>query len=396
MEKKMISIPERELIPLSDLKVDGDNPNIMTPKQHERLATSIKKYGFIVPIITNKDLLIADGEQRLTVAQSLQMRQVPVIRLPVEDVDRRLLRQVLNKLKGEHELLLDAQEFERIIEAGGEDDLKHLLDLNDRQLEKYLSEIEQPEDETFQTDLEQIKTNIIYGEQYKLGNHILMCGDAFKDLPQLISKVDVIFTDPPYGMKLDTDFSSMKGIAGGNKYEKVVGDNVDYSPEHIFKSVNSNELFLWGADYYAEKIPNRNNGSWIVWDKTEGGISPNSSYDKMFGSNFELCWSKNKHKRAIARFLWKGIFGLSSEDIKKRLHPTQKPTKLCRWFIELFSEPKATILDCFGGSGSTLIACEQTGRVCYMMEIDPRYCQVIIDRWEKYTKQKAELVKPST
>ena len=129
-----IVIPERELVSLADLKVDGNNPNVMTDKQHERLATSIKKYGFIVPIITNKDLLIADGEQRLTVAKSLNMSQVPVIRLSVEDVDRRLLRQVLNKLRGEHEPLLDADEFEKIITLGKEDDLKYLLELDDVKL----------------------------------------------------------------------------------------------------------------------------------------------------------------------------------------------------------------------------------------------------------------------
>ena len=130
-----VLIPDRELVNLSELKVDGNNPNRMTKEQHERLSTSIQKYGFIVPLITNKDLLIADGEQRLTVEQSLNMKQVPVIRLPVEDVDRRLLRQVLNKLRGEHEPLLDADEFEKIIAMGKEDDLKYLLELDDVKLQ---------------------------------------------------------------------------------------------------------------------------------------------------------------------------------------------------------------------------------------------------------------------
>ena len=137
-----VAIPDRELVNLSELKVDGNNPNVMSPQQHERLATSIKKYGFIVPIITNKDLLIADGEQRLTVAKSLNMSQVPVIRLPVEDVDRRLLRQVLNKLRGEHEPLLDADEFEKIITLGKEDDLKYLLALDDVKLQMLRSTLD--------------------------------------------------------------------------------------------------------------------------------------------------------------------------------------------------------------------------------------------------------------
>ena len=134
-----ISIPTAELVAVVDLKTDQQNPNKMSKEQHERLAASIKKWGFIVPIITNKDLLIADGEQRWTVAKSLGMTQVSVIRLPVEDVDRRLLRQVLNKLRGEHELLLDAEEFRKIIDADREGDLKYLLGLEDDDLKKYLN-----------------------------------------------------------------------------------------------------------------------------------------------------------------------------------------------------------------------------------------------------------------
>jgi len=138
----MVEIPPSELVNVNELKVDGNNPNRMTQQQHKALSESIKRYGFIVPIITNKDLLIADGEQRWEVAKSLGMNQVSVIRLPVEDVDRRLLRQVLNKLRGEHELLQDAYEFDKIIAAGKEQDLKDLLLIHDETLKAYL-EIEQ-------------------------------------------------------------------------------------------------------------------------------------------------------------------------------------------------------------------------------------------------------------
>jgi ParB-like chromosome segregation protein Spo0J len=137
-----ILVPEPEVVATSALKVDGKNPNKMSREQHERLKTSIQKFGFIVPIITNKDLLIADGEQRWIVAKELAMPNVFVIRLQVEDVDRRLLRQVLNKLKGTHDRELDAEEFETIIELGREDDLKYLLNLSDDKLDGYLKEDE--------------------------------------------------------------------------------------------------------------------------------------------------------------------------------------------------------------------------------------------------------------
>jgi DNA modification methylase len=112
----------------------------------------------------------------------------------------------------------------------------------------------------------------------------------------------------------------------------------------------------------------------------EGKRGVNDSYDKMFGSNFELCWSKSKHKRALARVLWKGIFGMSEEFDKSRHHPTQKPVKLSIWFLDKFSKNNQNVADVYGGSGSTLIACEELQRNCFMMELNPEYCQVIIDR----------------
>jgi len=148
-----------------------------------------------------------------------------------------------------------------------------------------------------------------------------------------------------------------------------------------------------GADYYAERIPQRNAGSWFVWDKANGGDAPNEDYDKMFGSNFELAWSKTRHKRALVRILWKGFFGLSQEDTKRRVHPTQKPTELARWFLDRYTEKEACVVDLFLGSGSSLIAAEQTARRCFAIELDPSYCQVALDRWEAFVGNGAKAVK---
>ena len=137
-----IPVPMSERVKLSELQFDKCNPNVMSKDQLERLKTSIKKWGDIVPIITNKDLLVADGQQRFTAMKELGMTECSVIRLPVEDVDRRLLRQVLNKLRGEHSFEFDADEFQRIIDAGREKDLKFMLDLSDEKLERYINEQE--------------------------------------------------------------------------------------------------------------------------------------------------------------------------------------------------------------------------------------------------------------
>ncbi len=137
-----VETPPVELVDINQLQVDGDNPNRMKKKQLQALRKAIERWGFIVPVVTNRGLLVADGEQRLTAAGDLGRKQGPVVRLDVEDVDRRLLRQILNKLKGQHAPELDEEEYRRIIDAGGEDDLKGFLIASDKDLEKALSEDE--------------------------------------------------------------------------------------------------------------------------------------------------------------------------------------------------------------------------------------------------------------
>jgi hypothetical protein len=123
-----IPIPMSERVKISDLKFDQDNPNRMSLAQLDRLKASIRRWGDIVPVVTNSELLVADGQQRVTAMKELGMTECSVIRLPVKDVDRRLLRQVLNKLRGKHNKELDSAEYLRIVEDGEREDLKALLE----------------------------------------------------------------------------------------------------------------------------------------------------------------------------------------------------------------------------------------------------------------------------
>jgi ParB-like chromosome segregation protein Spo0J len=174
--EKEIQIPMSERVRLEDLRFDGCNPNRLSREGMERLKASIRRWGDIVPIVTNKDLLVADGEQRAVAMKELGMTECSVIRLPVEDVDRRLLRQVLNKLRGEHLKELDAVEFKLIIDAGAEEDLKNLLALSSEKLQTYFdTEVEEIEfQETFEVVVsckdereQEIVYNKLIGEGYK-------------------------------------------------------------------------------------------------------------------------------------------------------------------------------------------------------------------------------------
>lgn len=380
-----------EYVDINSIKPYKNNAKEHPQEQIEQIKNSIKQFNMIDPIGIWKDEIV-EGHGRLIACKELGYTEVPIIRLDhLSDEERKAYTLAHNKLTMNSEFDLDIlnNELDNILNIDMSD-FGFDLDLEDEE-EKEIIEDEVPEVP------EEPKAKL--GDIYQLGNHRLMCGDSTseEDVSKLMNgvKADMVFTDPPYGMNLDTDYSKMSGtfndfkgakkIYGGKQYEQGKVD--DFSPKMIdlIMSLDIKETFLWGADYFAELLPNKNDGSWIVWDKRDD----NEQFDKMFGSQFELCWSKQKHKREIARVRWCGVFGVESEFDKKRVHPTQKPIKLCEWFIKRYSDNGNAILDLFGGSGSTLIACEQLNRKCYMMELDPHYIDVIIQRWENFTGEKA-------
>ena len=389
----------QELIPYVN------NSRTHSEEQVNQICASINEFGFTNPLlIDEKDSIIA-GHGRLMASKKLGMEEVPCIVLEgLTEAQKKAYIIADNKMAlnaGWDEELLKI-ELENLKEL--DFDLE-LTGFNVDELDDILGTEEEKEvvEDDFEIEVpEEPKAKL--GDIYQLGNHRLMCGDStsITDIDNLLNdnKIDMIFTDPPYGMNLDTDFSGMKskifkGGNGGNEYDAGIVD--DFNPEMIntIMALDIKETFLWGADYFAELLPNKNDGSWIVWDKRANGnddIAEDYSSDKMYGSCFELCWSRTKHKRDIARVKWAGMFGMEKQDNKKRLHPTQKPLELCNWFITRYSKDNSNILDLFGGSGSTLIACEQLNRNCYMMELDPKYIDVIIERWEQFTGKKAVLL----
>lgn len=391
---------------VNDLIPYINNSRTHSDEQVNQIVASINEFGFTNPLlIDEKDNIIA-GHGRLLASKKLKIDEVPCIVLSgLTEAQKKAY------IIADNKMALNAGWDEELLKI----ELESLKELNfDLELTGFnvdeLDDIFQVEEEQeiVEDDFdieppEEPKAKL--GDIYQLGNHRLMCGDSTKieDVEKLMNgnKADMVFTDPPYGMNLDTDFSGMKnkldfakekGFTGGKKYEQGIVD--DFNPKMIdlIMSLDVKEIFLWGADYFAELLPNKNDGSWIVWDKRANGnddIEEDYSSDKMYGSCFELCWSKNRHKRDIARVKWAGVFGTEQEFDHKRYHPTQKPIKLCEWFIKRYSNDDNFILDLFGGSGSTLIACEQLNRNCYMMELDPKYIDVIIKRWEEFTGKKA-------
>lgn len=387
-------------IEVSKLIPYAKNSRTHDDAQVAQIAASIKEFGWTNPILVDGDKGVIAGHGRLLAARKLGYDKVPVIELKhMTEAQKRAYVIADNKLAlnagwDNNFLALELQDLK------DQDFDLTLLGFDDKELDALLAPeiVEGLTDEDAVPDTP-IEPKSKLGDIYILGNHRLMCGDStsIDAVEKLMNgqKADVVFTDPPYGMFLNADYSDMdskfKGSKGGNKYDQVIGDNDDFSPELIntvFACFDyCKEIFLWGADYYAEHLPNKNNGSWVVWDKRG-----NESADKMYGSTFELCWSKARHKRMMARVKWAGIFGIEKEHDKKRCHPTQKPVELVTWFFDYFSlKDKKNVVDLYGGSGSTLIAAEKIGKTAYVMELDPKYCDVIVKRWEDFTGKKAVL-----
>lgn len=367
---------------ITEINTAAYNPRVITKEELDGLRASIKEFGLVQPYVVNirpvPNILIS-GHQRLKIDLEKNAAEIPCIHVDLSPTKEKALNIALNSqfISGKFddvklgillaEIKIDLPEFSEL------------------RLDEFEITPEIIEGQCDPDDVPEFKKDPITkrGDVWLVGKHRLMCGDStvITDVEKLMNrqKTDMVFTDPPYGMNLDTDYSKMAGK--GNKYQKVIGDDGEFDAQSIIPFFEyCKEIFLWGADYYVETIhrTHENLGSWVVWDKY-----PTDGNGKRFGSAFETCWSRQKHKREICRV--KSI-NVNHQTVKeKEDHPTQKPVGLVEWFFERWANGLTVVADLFLGSGSTLIACEKTNRVCYGMEIDEQYCDVIINRYLKFT-----------
>lgn len=338
-------------------------------KQVEQVAESIKRFGMNQPIVVDKDGVIIVGHGRYLALQHLGMEVKPewvkvVDNLTPEEVSAyRLADNKLNESEWDMDLVLeDLKDLD--------DDLVELTGF-DRDL------LIEPSEEDDVVPAVPEEPQSVLGDLYELGGHRILCGDSTKieDVERLMDgkKADMVFTDPPYGMRLDTDYSKMGGSK--TKYDKIIGDDADFDISFIFSILPSPIYYIWGAEYLYDTIPNFKQGSLVVWAKRQS-----EAENKVFGSAYELCWVFPKIKKEI----W-FIRGINQSSERLGAHPTQKPTELGVRAIKDRTEEGNLIGDLFLGSGSTLIASEKTGRICYGMELDPKYVDVIVQRYVDYT-----------
>lgn len=391
-----------ESLSITQLKTYENNARTHSEDQIKELANSIKEFGFNNPVLIDKDNQIIAGHGRLLAAQSIGMNEVPTIRLPHLTAAKKKAyiladnRIALNagwspeKLKKEFEALL-AADFDIELTGFTSDEIDAFL--NPEVLNDGLCD----EDEVPDLLPDPITK---MGDIWMLGKHRLMCGDSkiINDINKLTNNdnIDFVLTDPPYGISV----VKVDGNIGGNRigkngygkkgqygkeakcgiYMSIYGDDEPFDPSLLLTIAPKQIIF--GANNFASKLPD--NSHWIVWIK---GMPKGTDF-----SGAELAWT-NIDKKAVKtyEFTWAGMTreGNRKDELINRVHPTQKPVGL---FVNILNDydPKS-VIDLYGGSGTTLIACEKLNRKCFMMEISPQYCDVIIKRWEKFTGKKAVL-----
>lgn len=375
---------------IEEIKMYENNPR-NNDGAVEYVANSIKEFGFKVPIVLDKNNVIVAGHTRYKAAKLLKITEIPcIIADDLSDEQVKAFRLIDNKAAELASWDIDLLNLE----------LENIKDIDMELFNFEISNIlDNVVDDEYEIELpEEPKTKS--GNIYKLGNHYLMCGDSTNadDVKRLMNNqlADLIVTDPPYNVNYE-------GKTGDNL--KIMNDNMENNQFYSF--LESAFINLYDSI--------KAGGSIYVFHADTEGLNFRKA---MMSSGFKLAeclvWVKNAFVMGRQDYHWKHepvLYGWKpgashyfindrsqstvlefDKPIRNEEHPTMKPIDLIAYLINNSSKKDEIVLDLFGGSGTTMIACEQTNRKAFIMELDPRYCDVIVDRWEKFTNQKAELI----
>jgi len=371
-----------ETLQIKDLTPDPANARQHDEKNLKAIQGSLNQFGQRKPIVITEAGVIVAGNGTVEAAKRLGWLKIDAVRVPGDWTPEQTKAFALAdnrtaELAAWSPEVLASQLVE--LEAAG-------FEIEEFGFEK-IKVAEEPREIVEDEVPESAPQRSSLGDIWQLGRHRLMVGDSFNrdSVEKLMNgeKAELVFCDPPYGMNLDADYSKMVSAKhpAGKKHSKIIDDDKDFDPSFILEFFSyCEEILLFGFDYYADKLPK---GTPLVWDKRV-----EERYDAIIGSAFELIWSKRKRKREIIRHEYSSWTARLADGDKA--HPTMKPIGMLTKVLNLTKGK--LVVDLFLGSGSTLIACEQTDRTCYGMELDPKYCDVIIARWETLTGQTAQLL----
>ena len=381
-----IKSKEISIVEIDSLVLNPDNNNRHSIEQIELLAKGIKHNGFRVPIIvSNRSGFVISGHGRIDAAKKLEIKEVPVI---YEDFENEA--EEYQFLTFDNEIArwaeLDRQAVYDKIEILGLD--IELLGIEDFSLPEVEVIPECDEDAVPELKEDPITKR---GDVWLLGNHRVMCGDStmIDDVEKLMKgeKADMVFTDPPYGMNFQSNFKT-------EKFNKIENDDkiLDIAPviwEFLKDNCAAYVFTRWDVyPKWFEQFLSFNIKNCITWIKGGGGLG---DLKHSYSPNHEFAIVAHKGNAKLRGKREKDSWEIGRDDVNSYVHPTQKPVGVSEFAMINHSDSGQIILDLFLGSGSTLIACEKTNRKCYGMELDEHYCDVIINRWQKYSGKQATL-----
>ena len=380
-----------ETMHISNLKGWDKNPRGIKKDAFERLKRQITAHGQFKPVLVTADGEVIGGNMRLKAYQALGITDIWVsVVTPKDETEKIAIALADNDRAGYYEEDALAELIMSVPDLVLED---YHLDLGKTISAKDLLDKFRPtEEDDFDVEAELPEEAVSkLGDVYQLGNHRLMCGDSTNqsDVGKLMQSIKnekyTLFTDPPYGVDYDPNWLSAMNRAKGTQNNKADSGMMNDSPNDLDLSIlfTFERRFIWGFPY----LQDNNATGWVVWDK-----QPGVNWRTMT-TPVEIASTTLRKGFDLFHCMWAGFMRDKQDGEERTDHPTQKPLKLICGCISRFVKDN-NIIDLFGGSGSTLIACEQLDRSCYMMELDPKYCDVIIKRWEQFTGEKAIQLTP--
>jgi len=379
-------------VSIDSIKNDPHNVRSHSERNINVIKKSLETYGQRKPIVVNQDGIIEAGNGMYQAARELGWTEIAAVRVDDKEEVAKAFGIIDNKSAelAEWDLPL-LKDLLQELDTGAFDMEATGFDV--KEIEELVTQFHVDEEGLTDDDAipEDVETICKTGDLWKLGNHRLLCGDATKkeDVERLMGgeKADMVFTDPPYGISIVGNQGTAGNFPGTSaprlKAKPIIGDESPFNPSHLIDLAPI--VVLWGANHYADKLPPHS--KWLIWDKKDGAFEGSDLGD------CEIAWTNQKGAARLLHHTWQGMYRKGEGERSKRLHPTQKPIALTEWALDIMSViNKGIVLDPYGGSGSTLIACEKLDRKCYMMEIDEHYCDVIIERWQKFTGKQAEKI----
>ncbi len=373
-----------ELIDIKDLKLDKKNARKHPQKNLDQIKYSLENYGQQKPIVI-KDNVVVAGNGTLMAAKDLGWDKIACVRSELTGSNLAAYALVDNRSTetSEWDMVQLPETLKILFEEGIN---LEALGFSQSDLAEAIEEGKTDPDAI----PENVETRCKPGDLWLLGEHRLLCGDStnIQHVERLMNgeKADMVFTDPPYGVSYQSNMRTKS-----DKFDVIENDDKILTEWiHIIPIVSAGWVFIWTswkvlATWLDVTSSVGKMTNLIVWDKGGGGIGDLTG---TFSSDYEVALVFNRGATITGKRLG-SVWSIGKDRATDYRHPTQKPVELAETAIQNVTNTKASILDLFLGSGSTLIACEKTGRKCYGMEIDPHYCDVILKRWEDFTGKTA-------